>query len=326
MAEVPERLRILTALFPVCQHLVGHRLFRHPVEIVHQRIVNGVVQQLDQLAQEEPEQAGGGPEPVPEVGGEHHHQREVEGVLDASMASTPSRVEEAHHSDGCVTATGEDSDDLPSLDADSDANPRESTLTARGIPQSSSPRPESLLFNPGVALPIRAEPDSTCTRLVPLDIDSSDVSSDLPALTLPARVALSPQPPPRCSGFPSESHISSLENAKVHRFPAPLANVSLSEIQSPSDASSIQLPGPSGTLPGPRQSTPRGVNKIQTFGRRRLGCRRRRCKEHKEKMMRVMLWLIDGCENLKRCKCPVRGVGSLEDPFIVPDDSDDEED
>lgn len=41
-----------------------------------------------------------------------------------------------------------------------------------------------------------------------------------------------------------------------------------------------------------------------------------------KKMLQVARWLIDGCESLKGFKCSIRGVGTQDDPFIVPDDSD----
>lgn len=151
MAEAPQQVTIMSILFPVCHHQAERRLFAHRVQTVHQRIANGVVRELDILDQEEPEQEVEGPEAIPEEAGHQQLIPEDEGRPDGIERDlTPQRVEDGSvHSDGCVTAAGEDPgedpDESPRSEGASGASPREND---HGIPHSSSPPSRVVIIQP----------------------------------------------------------------------------------------------------------------------------------------------------------------------------------
>lgn len=178
---------------------------------------------------------------------------------------------------------------------------------------------------------MQADPDSTFIEPVPMDIESpdGDSSSELPALTLPKMITPVERAP---SGRSTHSNSHNMDIPSVSRpsspcqkpnpsFPHPLSTISLTDIQSPSESGSSPMAGPSGFRSRFKMSFSKGLNKVKRVGARRLVCRRRQCREHREKMKRVVRWLIDGCDSLRSCKCKVKGVGTQDDPLIIPDDS-----
>lgn len=343
----PGLIRTVTMMAPMCPHFEGHPLFLQQIEFLHQRITEAVVREITLIVQAN---QGNEPDQPPDANLSQHQPAEVKEV-EEDVEDGEAQPRQRNHSDGCVTAA-EDKSDPSGEDEEvqdcSDEPPTEAEFI-RGIRRSSSPRPESSCSNRAQDVHMEAASASTSTKemdatiqvVVDNPLDSSD-SSDLPSFTFPDLNAVNRSPSPvappifpigsqdlpinisssASSVMSSASRLVSPRNRVYPPFPPPLADVSMSEIESNSSVSSDSVQ----TLGSRRDEiiAARALVLLSQQRGRSWGIRRlqRESRLRRARMRRVANWLVasNNRHDHDIDSCP----GCPGNPIVVDDDSDED--